>query len=46
MSDEGVGYLSAMTYYSLYNASFERLKKAHAENADAVGALNVCFYLL
>lgn len=41
MSDEGGGYLSAMTYHCLYNASFERLKKAHAENSNAIEALNV-----
>ncbi|KAI1718558.1 programmed cell death protein 10 like protein [Ditylenchus destructor] len=40
-ADEGGGmYLSAMTYQSLYGASFERLKKAHSENPDAIAALD------
>lgn len=41
MTDEGGGYLGAMTYQCLYNSSFERLKKVHAENQDAIEALNV-----
>lgn len=41
MADEGGGYLGAMTYQCLYNASFERLKRIYIDNSEAVDALNV-----
>jgi hypothetical protein len=39
--DEGVGYISPITYQCLFRPAFDNIRAAHSNSAEAVEAINV-----
>lgn len=46
-ADEGVGYISPITYQCLFRPAFDNIRPVHSESLEAVEAINVtsCYRL-
>lgn len=40
-AEEGVGYLSPITYQCLYRPAFDNIRDTHSGTSEAVNAINV-----